>query len=667
MGNLTDAERAFVTEKLQEARRSITVETKKQLLGKLTYRIVLDKKAIGECVNGETFTFEIDGMPHEIFCISYFPNASMKALDQYSQIQEIPAGIESIGYYVYPAVSKSLVKGMRDKQEYLELMASESDLSNNLSSYQSCLGIWKFQCNIKQKIWNFAPEFKDSEGDIDVAIRFNNLFTEEEKKYDLVTDVARKFRDKNYVHALNNYHNFRIIFQALDTVEASGFFQDEVAILNKHRDKLTNEYEKRASIFTNCDNFGEALEQLKKEYMSLFGGMHIPKEVLDIYLKEFALGHPLRQEKKLFEALKKTLWVDFEWEKIEELKYLLIFDALLSEKSEKERQYSEGLRLIYTSLFGHVHDKNENFLERLTVDQIIILALIYQRGNMMDNINTQLAEALEVMIPLTEGGYNFSQDPSQFNVLQKAFEYFQAPTQEKMVLEAMFRYNVPRTPEQEQRLAFLNRGEGSTINIPDAAVKQGDKTLVFDYRTSKWGIKEIENYVDNFTFNSRSMDIPVVVESQEHNLNVSSVKWDEEDVMQFLQRCLFENFGERYDVQVIEAGAVLESGTDMLPAIFISEKNTFMKGYPYLGFVVMGEQLTMRQLNLSIYVLLLPGRIDHQEILLQKTNAEILNNIIMVKEKQNPRINNYISTVNNVLTSELQAWLNGQASTDIYA
>ena len=285
----------------------------------------------------------------------------------------------------------------------------------------------------------------------------------------------------------------------------------------------------------------------------------------------------------------------------------------------------------------------------------------------MDNINTQLTEALEVMIPLTEGGYNFSQDPSQFNILQKAFEYFQAPEQEKIVLEAMFRYNVPRTSEQEQRLAFLNRGEGFTIKIPDEVVKKGDKTLIFDYRTSKWGIKEIENYVDNFTFNSRSMDIPVVVESQEHNLSVSLVKWDEEDVMQFLQRCLLENFGERYDVQIIEAGAVLESGTDMLPAILISEKNNFMKGYPYLGFVVMGEQLTMRQLNLSIYVLLLPNRIEHQETSLQKANTEILNNIIMVKEKQNPRINNYISTVNNILTSELQAWLNGQSSTDIYA
>lgn len=120
-------------------------------------------------------------------------------------------------------------------------------------------------------------------------------------------------------------------------------------------------------------------------------------------------------------------------------------------------------------------------------------------------------------------------------------------------------------------------------------------------------------------------------------------------------------------MQLIEAGAVLESGTDMLPAVFINEKEDFTKGYPYLGFVVIGEQLTMHQLNLSIYVLILPDRIKYEDMMLQKINSEIMNKIIMVKEKQNPRITNFISTVNNILTSELQAWLNGQTASDIYA
>ena len=561
MGNLSEFENIFITRKLQQVHRTINVKTKKAIAG--TYRVNVDGYIVGECKAGNIITFELDGLSHKMI-------SARKILGQIFISQEviIPPGVESLDYYVFDP----LTKAFNDNKETLELTAIEESVENNIYSYQNHLNKWRFECNIEKKIRDFAPEFKDSEGNITVAKRFNNLFSEEEKKYNLVRDVARKFRDKNYVYALNNYYDFQTIFQALDTVEASGFFQNEIDILNKHRNDLMDEYKKRKSIFTDYDDFGEALEKLRVKFMESFGGMHIPRELLNKYLNEFGIGHPLRKEQKWFEALKKTLWVDFDWEDIEVLKYLLVFDALLPEKSENERQSSEGLRLVYTSLFGYVHDRNENLVKRLTVDQIIVQTLAYQKGNMIDNINTQLAESLDVMCPLTEDGYNFAQDPSQFNILQKVFEYFQAPAQEKMVLEAMFRYNVPRTAEQEQRLAFLNRGDGAVVNIPDKGSDQKEGALLFDYRVCKWGMKEIKSYVDGFTFNSRKVDIPVVVEGQEHNLKVSTVKWDEQNVMQVLQKCLFENFGERYNVQLIEAGAVLESGTDMLPAVFINEK-----------------------------------------------------------------------------------------------
>lgn len=663
--NFSKGEQAYIEEKLKNSYRKIRVDFEKKPLV-YEFRVIVDGKIAGTTrpKDGYSIVFQTDGMPRYIHADIVWPIA--KKDPQHSSRLVIPVGTGDLIYTCKENDFKLFSSKTRKRNELFDLIIDSESFENCKKQHIKEVKQWRFEYNLIEKLYVLKEELENGIADVNVAKHFLNSLTDEEKQTDIVKQLLTSYKEENYAYALKNSKDFQKIYQAIDTVDALEIFDDEIQVLNRHREYFLDEYIRRLSLFAYCENFEEELKRLKKDYSETFGGMEIPESTIGRYTDNWNAHIEFIKSDQMYEALKKVLWTDFDQAYLDSLKCLLIFDSLIYEKDSAAMHTSETLRFLFDSLFGYIH-KDKELIKRLTVDQLISLAITYQRGNIMDNINVELEKTLETLEPLTDNTYNFSVNPVQFNVLQQLFEYLKAPAQEKIVLEAMFKYNIPRTPQQEQRLKFLNKGGNSSFNVPVSASTSEEGIFRFDYRTNTWNIKEIEDYIDNFSMNSQIISIPMVVDSHEHNLQVSTITWDETQVEDFLRKCLMENFGEQFVVNLVDTNAVLESGTDMLPGILITEKIDVKQKYPYLGFLVLGEQLTLKQLSLSIYVIILPKNIKTSDSSLQIKNAEILNHIVMLKEKQNPRINNYVTTVNNVLTSELQSWLNGQAPSDIYS
>ena len=81
--------------------------------------------------------------------------------------------------------------------------------------------------------------------------------------------------------------------------------------------------------------------------------------------------------------------------------------------------------------------------------------------------------------------------------------------------------------------------------------------------------------------------------------------------------------------------------------------------------LIIGDQVTLKQMNLSIYALYLSERISAIENVVQ-SNEKIISDMTVIKMKQNPRINNYISTITNILLEVIEEWINNKMSCDIY-
>lgn len=86
------------------------------------------------------------------------------------------------------------------------------------------------------------------------------------------------------------------------------------------------------------------------------------------------------------------------------------------------------------------------------------------------------------------------------------------------------------------------------------------------------------------------------------------------------------------------------------------------------SFVVTGEQLTMTQVSFAIYALYLPTKDFQctQAVDTIEQNQKYQNRLITLKQAQNPKIKNYIESINEILISGLEAWLNNNNTSSMY-
>lgn len=134
---------------------------------------------------------------------------------------------------------------------------------------------------------------------------------------------------------------------------------------------------------------------------------------------------------------------------------------------------------------------------------------------------------------------------------------------------------------------------------------------------------------------------------------------DIDQVKSLICKSLASNFGDDYDVSVIDAGAAVEGWIDTLPTIYIHATDKSVRNSE-ISFMVVGDQLTKSQIHMSIMVLLAADEsADSKNFLCKK--------VIAVKEKHNPRMETFINMIKNILIEQLEAWINSQQITnDIY-
>ncbi|MEF2755538.1 MAG: hypothetical protein U0N25_11595, partial [Agathobaculum butyriciproducens] len=139
------------------------------------------------------------------------------------------------------------------------------------------------------------------------------------------------------------------------------------------------------------------------------------------------------------------------------------------------------------------------------------------------------------------------------------------------------------------------------------------------------------------------------------------------DAMQvYLDKYLHENFGDLYTTKIKNCGAVLSNEVEYEPSVYIEATDSAK--YPWLSFVVTGEQLTMTQVSFAIYALYLPTKDFQctQAVDTIEQNQKYQNRLITLKQAQNPKIKNYIESINEILISGLEAWLNNNNTSSMY-
>lgn len=194
----------------------------------------------------------------------------------------------------------------------------------------------------------------------------------------------------------------------------------------------------------------------------------------------------------------------------------------------------------------------------------------------------------------------------------------------------------------------------------------GKTNTMLHLANSLWHHKKlIKDDTDNLsvTFKEESDPIPfLVLEPAKREYRELS-----RDAMQvYLDKYLHENFGDLYTTKIKNCGAVLSNEVEYEPSVYIEATDSAK--YPWLSFVVTGEQLTMTQVSFAIYALYLPTKDFQctQAVDTIEQNQKYQNRLITLKQAQNPKIKNYIESINEILISGLEAWLNNNNTSSMY-
>lgn len=145
----------------------------------------------------------------------------------------------------------------------------------------------------------------------------------------------------------------------------------------------------------------------------------------------------------------------------------------------------------------------------------------------------------------------------------------------------------------------------------------------------------------------------MVVDEWQKDITVQGIQWNNEQPMQMITAEVEKNFGDIYSVKVVPAGAAVDDWVDTIPSIYICMNDVNGRNAE-LSFLVTGEQITNSTIHLSIMVLLAP--VDSTNNIMD--NEMLCKKVIAVKEKHNPRIDTYISTMKNTLIGQLEEWIN---------
>ncbi len=191
-----------------------------------------------------------------------------------------------------------------------------------------------------------------------------------------------------------------------------------------------------------------------------------------------------------------------------------------------------------------------------------------------------------------------------------------------------------------------------------------DNGFVYEYRSITWKENDIVNYFDALSMQNQTVLFPFVINEWTKNITVNGIKWSIENVANRINEVLIENFGEKFKVNIVESGRTGEYVDFDKTALIVNKLDT---GYPWITFNVIGEQMMKNQITLSVYAMYTPAFDDNLGKSIFERNMGMCNKLLMLNEKQNPKINNYMTNLTDLIIKELEKWINNQNESNIYS
>ena len=386
--------------------------------------------------------------------------------------------------------------------------------------------------------------------------------------------------------------------------------RDEVQLIIASESVLQDEMTASSSIFTDCEDV-ESLIKAIRDF-----------NIIDCNptIGAFSDGVEALDNGDYKSAVKHWLYGSYSKEDFVKIKLALLHFA----QDENQDIGAVELYGVYTKLcrrlFGiskvKVVDGEEKVILYPSVDMVIAEELRHIHSGSADQYDETLQDWLS--------NCGTRVDRNQLDVLQNVFFHFGAFGQEQIVLEYMVKNNMPRTPDQEQRLRLL-KGNG--------VIGAGSSSVAFD-------TLDVQKF-------------PMVIDEWQKDVSLQGIRWNDEHISQLIRDGLIRNFGDMYRVSIVQAGAAIEGWVDTLPTIHVQTKDSFVRNSE-LSFLISGEQITNSSIHLIIMVLLSPADANGQLL----ESDSLYKKVVAIKENHNPRIDTFISTMKNILITELENWIN---------
>lgn len=623
-------------------RKFIITREKKFMGGGADYVVYIDGKCIGRVDNGDTASLTVSTSRHIIYVVAKFPDKHVKS-------NEVCMPADDLDYHYRITTTTGLLSS------HIQLSEDQEQAAYN----RSILEKRRIQNNIISRVDSVMKPIiegaKMGERDFSAI----NTLTAEYRNSDYYKNIIRTLRNEYYKTIATKYFDTGIahskIYQVLK--EIATFTGENIATFESlnHYDYMmidNNMFNSVLSLDTIDD-----LDRIRA------------RETLREMTEQFTLAYPEAKEcsdrGNYEKAVNRVLFTEFSEDDLDNAKRWLLF-ASMNEGTEKEASefYDCMVRINKIAFGDYVLDDNNRKVEIKSVDMIIAEALRLHFVNAIDKINDSLNDFLNV------GCKCFNIGQEQYNILLNVFSFLNAYKQEEMVLEAMVSNYIERTAEQEERLNFLRTQKGGFSHSGNSNYKPvevhetPDDKFVYEYRSITWKEPDVTNYFDSLSIQNQSVALPFVINEWSKNINADGIKWEIEKVTERLSQVLLHNFDDRFKINIVESGPTGNFTEYDETALIVDTKSS---GYPWITFNVVGEQMMKNQVTLSVYAMYTPAldaSLGESKI---ERNKNMCSKLLMLIQKQNPKINNYMTNVTDLIIKELEKWINTQNENNIYS
>ena len=652
--------------------------------------VILDGNDLGVVESGESGSVDISNDQHLVYFGYYVPAIGGEDVPITSEEIYISATSDDapeLLEYIYDVKiinNSSVGKNFKRVFDTSRLFSSKQEVLNRNAKEDFSIAIQQLPENIKEierkkkinaihlKVESVMLKLEEhvtndilSQMDFD---ELNNL-TEEEKQYPNMENIyVPALVERTYATLVRLYLEEEIgidmMFAGLAQLMNVPYAKSILGDSFKHANYLWAS----GNAINSVLHRGKAVEELRNLAESDFEIIHFNRlpqnEMRDKWNSRDKYDF-MKKEKSVCKVLyDQIVNVDKDETYFDDFKKSILKIAIIERQNPEMKGLLQEIKLAAVETFGPIVCKEDKAIVGTTVDMIIADALYYSKVNFVDTINDELTTFLNVICP----EYKIKAD--QYCILQEIFAWLNAYRQEKMVLEAMVNNAIPRTKEQDARLTFLNSTKTVSSNqvSTNYSVEQlqdnvNEDVVRYDYQFMTMSEPEIFDFFNSISLENKTYDEAIVVDEWTNSIEMRGITWNSNTIKNSIDKVMKENFGERFVVSIEKSVALSEMSMEETDSIIISEKEGCTM--PWLSFLILGEQIIINHMNISIYTLYRPNKVELSENMYVRNQA-IQKSVLSLKKKQNPKVNNLIHIISELVVKELENWVNTSQTQNIY-